>query len=62
VTVNPFVHLNKQFIAGEWRDGSTTRVLTDRNPYNDKPICELKLASRADLDQAYHSAAAAQKT
>jgi acyl-CoA reductase-like NAD-dependent aldehyde dehydrogenase len=39
VTVNPFVHLNKQFIAGEWRDGATARVLTNRNPYNDKPIC-----------------------
>jgi acyl-CoA reductase-like NAD-dependent aldehyde dehydrogenase len=62
VTVNPFVHLNQQFIAGEWRDGATGRVLTDRNPYNDKPICDFKLASRDDLDQAYRAAAAAQKT
>ena len=59
--MNPFVHLNQQFIAGTWRDGATDRVLIDRNPYNDKPICELKLASRADLDQAYRAAASAQK-
>ena len=59
--MNPFVHLNKQFIGGEWRDGSTARVLANRNPYNEKPICEFKLASRADLDQAYRAAATAQK-
>lgn len=59
--MNPLVHLNKQFIAGEWRDGSTTRVLVDRNPYNDRAICEFKLASREDLDQAYRAADAAQK-
>jgi aldehyde dehydrogenase (NAD+) len=61
VIVNPFVHLNQQFIAGAWRDGATARILTDRNPYNEKPICEFKLASRDDLDQAYRAAAAAQK-
>ena len=36
-------------------------MLTDRNPYNDKPICDFKLANLADLDAAYRSAAAAQK-
>ena len=60
--MNPLVHLNQQFIAGAWRDGAAARVLTNRNPYNEKPICEFKLASRDDLDQAYRAAAAAQKT
>ncbi len=59
--MNPFVKLNQQYIGGAWRDGASSKVLTDRNPYNDKPICEFKLGSLADLDDAYRSAAAAQK-
>jgi len=59
--MNSFVKLNKQYIGGEWRDGASAKVLTDRNPYNDKAICDFKLASLADLDAAYRSAAAAQK-
>jgi vanillin dehydrogenase len=59
--MNPFVKLNQQYIGGAWRDGASSKVLTDRNPYNDQPICEFKLGSLADLDDAYRSAAAAQK-
>lgn len=59
--MNPFVKLNRQYIAGEWRDGASAKVLTDRNPYNGKPICDFKLADKADVDVAYRSAAAAQK-
>jgi len=59
--MNPFVKLNQQYIGGAWRDGASSKVLTDRNPYNDKPICEFKLGSLADLDDAYRSAAAVQK-
>ncbi|HUE57220.1 MAG TPA: aldehyde dehydrogenase family protein [Candidatus Udaeobacter sp.] len=59
--MNPFIKLNKQYISGTWRDGASSKLLTDRNPYNDKPICEFKLGSLADLDEAYRSAAAAQK-
>jgi vanillin dehydrogenase len=61
IPMNPFLKLNKQYISGTWRDGASSKVLTDRNPYNDKPICDFKLASLADLDEAYRSAAAAQK-
>jgi len=59
--MNPFIKLNKQYISGTWRDGASSKVLTDRNPYDDKPLCEFKLGSLADLDEAYRSAAAAQK-
>ncbi|HEY1271915.1 MAG TPA: aldehyde dehydrogenase family protein [Terriglobales bacterium] len=59
--MNKFTSLNKQFIAGTWRDGSSQKKLTDRNPYNDQAIAEFKLAGLADLDEAYRSAAAAQK-
>ena len=59
--MNQFAKLNKQYIGGVWRDGSSHRMLTDRNPYNGKPITEFKLASLPDLDEAYRAAAAAQK-
>jgi vanillin dehydrogenase len=61
IPMNPFIKLNKQYIGGTWRDGASSKVLTDRNPYNDKPICEFKLGSLADLDEAFRSAATAQK-
>jgi acyl-CoA reductase-like NAD-dependent aldehyde dehydrogenase len=59
--MNSFFKLNQQYIGGTWRDGASSKVLTDKNPYNDKPICDFKLANLADLNEAYASAAAAQK-
>ncbi len=59
--MNQLRELNKQYIGGVWRDGSSQKVLTDRNPYNGKPIADFKLASLSDLDEAYRSGAAAQK-
>ena len=59
--MNSLTKLNQQYIGGVWRDGSSQKVLTDRNPYDGKSIAEFKLASLADLDEAYRSAAAAQK-
>ncbi len=56
-----FASLNQQYIAGSWREGSSQKTLTDRNPYNGETIAEFKLAGLADLDEAYRSAAAAQK-
>jgi aldehyde dehydrogenase (NAD+) len=60
-SMNPFIKLNKQYIGGTWRDGASSKMLTDRNPYDDRPLCEFKLGNLADLDEAYRSAAAAQK-
>jgi vanillin dehydrogenase len=59
--MNQFAKLNKQYIGGVWRDGCSKKTLTDKNPYDGKPIAEFKLASLADLDAAYRAAAAAQK-
>lgn len=59
--MNQFAALNQQYIGGVWRDGTSQKTLTDRNPYNGQPITEFKLASLADLDAAYRAAAAAQK-
>jgi vanillin dehydrogenase len=59
--MNPFAKLNQQYIGGVWRDGNSQKMLTDRNPFNGKPIADFKLANRSDLDEAYRSAEAAQK-
>ena len=59
--MNQFAKLNKQYIGGIWRDGAAGKILLDKNPYNQNTICEFKLANLADLDEAYRSAAAAQK-
>ena len=59
--MNRFAKLNQQYIGGTWRDGSSKKTLTDSNPYNGKPIADFKLASLSDLDEAYRSAATAQK-
>jgi len=47
--MNPLARLNQQYIAGEWRDGSSSRTLIDRNPFNGSSICEFRLADLADL-------------
>ncbi len=59
--MNQFVKLNKQYIGGIWRDGKSQKILTDRNPYDGTTIADFRLASISDLDEAYRSAAAAQK-
>jgi vanillin dehydrogenase len=59
--MNPFAKLNQQYINGQWREGKSQKVLADRNPYNGETIANFKLASLVDLDEAYRSAAAAQK-
>jgi acyl-CoA reductase-like NAD-dependent aldehyde dehydrogenase len=59
--MNQFVQLNQQYISGVWRDGKSQKILVDTNPYNGNKIAEFKLGSLADLDEAYRSAASAQK-
>ncbi|HYA22837.1 MAG TPA: aldehyde dehydrogenase family protein [Terriglobales bacterium] len=59
--MNPLTKLNKQYINGQWRDGRSQKPLADRNPYNGETIASFKLANLADLDEAYRSAAAAQR-
>jgi aldehyde dehydrogenase (NAD+) len=49
-----------QLIAGRWRDGGSDREAVDRDPYTGHALAQLRLANRADLDEAYQAAAAAQ--
>lgn len=52
----PRQHTCKQFIAGEWRDGTSDKTMTDHNPYTLTPIAEFTAASLDDLDDAYKAA------
>jgi acyl-CoA reductase-like NAD-dependent aldehyde dehydrogenase len=58
--MSKFAELNKQYISGVWRDGTSKKVMPDRNPYNGEVITNFQLAGLSDLDEAYRSAAAAQ--
>lgn len=53
--------LSKQYISGQWRDGSSEKLLVDRNPFNGDTVGEFLVANREDVDEAYQSAATAQK-
>src|SRR5262249_37545455 len=59
--MNPLARLNQQYISGEWRDGKRQKGLENRKPYDGKTIAKFKLANLSDLDDAYRSAAGAQK-
>jgi acyl-CoA reductase-like NAD-dependent aldehyde dehydrogenase len=53
--------LTKQFIGGVWRDGSGDSKLEVEDPTTREVITVFRLASPVDLDEAYRSAAEAQK-
>jgi aldehyde dehydrogenase (NAD+) len=48
--------LTKQYIGGEWRDGSSTKKLDVTNPFNEKVIGAFKIATMSDVDAAFKSA------
>ena len=56
-----YANLGKQFIAGHWRDGRAGASMEDIDPYNGINILSIALANRADLDEAFASAAKAQR-
>lgn len=56
-----FLGLDKQYIAGEWRDGQSDHFYVDANPYDGSTVAKFRMASVADVDLAYESAKRAQK-
>lgn len=52
--------MSSLYIAGQWRDGRSERVLSDTNPYDDSEVASIRLASADDVDEAYRGAEAAQ--
>ncbi|SEU01925.1 aldehyde dehydrogenase (NAD+) [Salinibacillus kushneri] len=59
--VNRLNKYTKQFIAGEWVEGSSNSVITNSDPYTEEAINEIKGASEEDLNHAYETAKDAQE-
>ncbi|WP_394141652.1 aldehyde dehydrogenase family protein [Cytobacillus oceanisediminis] len=59
--MSKFQDLNKQYIDGEWRDGTGKTISKDTNPFNEETLAEFKMASVEDISEAYQSAKQAQK-
>jgi aldehyde dehydrogenase (NAD+) len=57
----PYSGFDGQFIGGKWCPGSAAASLTDRDPYTGEVLTEISLATVADLDAAFASAAGAQR-
>ncbi|MBU5267133.1 aldehyde dehydrogenase family protein [Virgibacillus proomii] len=55
-----FKNLPSQYINGEWREGTSSLSMENRNPYCGELLATYKAASKEDLDKAYHAAATAQ--
>jgi aldehyde dehydrogenase (NAD+) len=51
----------KQYINGEWVEGTGSRMMSNVNPFTNKLIYSYRSASEADLDAAFKAAKSAQK-
>lgn len=56
-----FTYWNKQYIGGEWIDGSSPTRYENVNPYNGETLSTLQLANRDDIARAYEKAKQSQK-
>jgi len=56
----PYALAGRQYIDGAWVTGRSSRTLDDRDPFTGDQLLTMPLASREDLDQAYHAAQRAQ--
>lgn len=54
------VSYTKQFINGEWKEGSSKKTIENINPYTGEELFTIQSASKEDLDQAYEAAYNAQ--
>jgi vanillin dehydrogenase len=53
--------LTQQFLGGKWQTGGGTRKLEVKNPYTNETVTTFQVGSKQDLDDAYRTAAKAQK-
>ncbi len=51
----------KQYIGGEWVEGTGSTIMTDVNPFTNETIYSYRSASEADLNKAFAAAKTAQK-
>jgi acyl-CoA reductase-like NAD-dependent aldehyde dehydrogenase len=56
-----YTDLDKQFINGEWRDGTSEDSIENINPFDDTLLNTYKGASKADVDEAFATAKEASK-
>ncbi|ANH92695.1 MULTISPECIES: aldehyde dehydrogenase family protein [unclassified Streptomyces] len=56
-----FTDLARQYIDGEWRQGSGSWDIIDFNPYDDEKLASITIATVDEVDAAYRAAARAQK-
>ncbi len=56
-----YTGFDRQPIGGEWRQGGSERIQTDRDPYSGEILLEIDNASRDDVDAAYQAAQRAQR-
>ncbi|MGW4976810.1 aldehyde dehydrogenase family protein [Streptomyces mirabilis] len=56
-----FTDLAKQYIDGEWRQGTGSWDIIDFNPYNGEKLASITIATVDEVDEAYLAARRAQK-
>ncbi|MHA6248349.1 aldehyde dehydrogenase family protein [Pontibacter sp. CAU 1760] len=57
-----YQHLNKQYIGGEWTEGTEDHSIENLNPFNGNLLNTFQGASTADVDKAFEKAREAFKT
>jgi acyl-CoA reductase-like NAD-dependent aldehyde dehydrogenase len=58
--VGKYAFWGKQFVGGQWKEGTSQRKATVKSPYNGELLTELNFASKQDIDDAYKLAKKAQ--
>ena len=56
-----FTDLARQFIGGEWRQGTGSWDIIDFNPYDGEKLASITIATVDEVDEAYRAAADAQR-
>ncbi|MCX4455847.1 aldehyde dehydrogenase family protein [Streptomyces sp. NBC_01340] len=56
-----FTELARQYIDGEWRQGTGSWDIIDFNPYNGEKLASITIATVDEVDEAYRAAQRAQK-
>lgn len=58
--IGELVEVNS-YINGQWVEGKSDRIYKDVNPYDNSVIAEIKLATKGQVEEAFQTAAEAQK-
>lgn len=58
--MNQYLKLNKSFINGQWVEGETSKIFVISDKYTNEVLTEVKIASKAQVEEAYIGAKKAQ--